>query len=53
MRSSGLNAAEQTRPSWPRRTTGSPLPSARQTRAVLSPDAVTMRVAVRAERGRD
>ena len=33
---SGLNPAEVTAPSWPRRDGGSPLPSARQTRAVLS-----------------
>ena len=41
---SGLNPAEMTAPSWPRRTTGSPLPSARHTRAVLSHEAVTIRV---------
>ena len=40
---SGLNAAEVTGPSWPRRTAISVAVSASQMRAVLSADAVTMR----------
>jgi hypothetical protein len=38
------NPAALTPPSWPRRTRGTPLPSARHTRAVLSAEPVTMRV---------
>ena len=41
---SGPNPADQTLSSWPRRTRGSPLPSAIHTRAVLSSEAVTIRV---------
>jgi hypothetical protein len=48
---SGLKTALTTGPSWPRRTTGSPEPSAAHTRAVLSQEVVTTRPAVGAEGG--
>ena len=40
----GLHAADLTNAPWPLRTIGSPVPSAFHTRAVLSSDAVTMRL---------